>query len=133
MSAQELQATEKKEIEPQEGEFTREGVYFSPAVDIFETEKEMVLLVDMPGVSTDHVDIDLNENVLSIVGKTLPESAAGDELLREYRTGNYYRSFRVADTIDQGNIAASMTDGVLKLVLPKSEKAAPRKIQVSVG
>jgi len=131
MTDQEIQAAPKQELSTEAGEFTHEGTYFSPAVDIFDTERELVLLADMPGVSAGHVEIDLRDNVLSIIGKMSPEEEKGDFLLREYRTGNYFRTFRITEVVDQSKITAAMSDGVLKLVLPKVEKAVPRKIPIA--
>ncbi len=133
MTEKEIQAAEKKELTTDTGEFTREGVYFSPAVDIFDTEKELVPLADMPGVDPGQVEIDLRDNTLTLVGKTTSIALEGQPLLTEYRTGNYFRSFRITDMIDQKNITASMADGVLKLTLKKVEKAVPRKIPISAG
>jgi HSP20 family protein len=131
MADQEIQAAPKQELSPEAGEFTREGVYFSPAVDIFDNDQELVILADMPGVNAEEVEIDLRDNVLSIIGKMTPEGEKGDFLLREYRTGNYFRTFRITDMVDQSKITASMSDGVLRLVLPKVEKAVPRKIPIT--
>ncbi len=133
MTDQELQIAEKKPVPAEKGEFTREGVYFTPAVDIYETAKDLIMLVDMPGVDNEHVDIDLKNDVLSLVGRVEAAGEKGRELLAEYRTGNYFRSFRITDVIDQSKISASMADGVLKLTLPKAEKAVPRKIAISTG
>ena len=132
MADQEIQVVEKKELSPEGGELTRNGVYFTPAVDIFETTQELTVVVDMPGINPQDVEVDLRENVLTIIGETQPNVSEGQELLTEYRTGGYYRTFRVNDLIDHSKIAASMADGVLTLKLPKSEKATPRKIPVSV-
>ncbi|MBI4965218.1 MAG: Hsp20/alpha crystallin family protein [Desulfomonile tiedjei] len=131
MADQEIQAAPKQELSPAAGEFTREGVYFSPAVDIFDNERELVVLADMPGVSVEDVEIDLRDNVLSIIGKMKPDGEKGDFLLREYRTGNYFRTFRITEVVDQSRITAAMADGVLRLVLPKVEKAVPRKIPIA--
>jgi HSP20 family protein len=106
-------------------------VYFTPAVDIYESENELTLVVDMPGVSGEHVDIELKDDILSIEGKLATPPPLGEALLTEYRTGNYFRTFRITDVIDRSKIAASMTDGVLQLKLPKSEKAVPRKIPIT--
>lgn len=130
--AEELQVSRKQELTPDKGELTREGPYFSPAVDIYGNETELVLLADMPGVTPDQVEIDLRENVLTILGRVKSEDK-GEELLSEFRTGNYFRSFRVTDVIDQGKITASISDGVLKLVMPKAEKAVPKKIPITAG
>jgi HSP20 family protein len=92
-----------------------------------------MVLVDMPGVNYENVDIELKENILTIEGKMPAEEKKGQELLREYRTGNYFRSFRITDVVDQGKITASMADGVLQLTLPKAEKAVPRKIPIATS
>jgi HSP20 family protein len=133
MADKEIAHTLKQEVAPAEGEFTREGVYFSPAVDIYATEKELVLVADMPGVGLENIEIDLRDNTLSIMGKVLPESGEWHALLTEYRSGNYFRSFRITEVVDQGKISASISDGVLKVVLPKVEKAVPRKVPVAAG
>ena len=131
MSDAELQVAEKQEVKPAEGELTHEGIYFTPAVDILENPKELVVMVDMPGVGKDSVEIDLKDNILSIVGRVIEEAVEGEELLTEYRTGSYFRTFRITDVVDQSKITASMADGVLKLTLPKAEKAVPRKIAIA--
>ncbi len=133
MADQELQVSSKQEIAPEKGELTLEGPYFSPAVDIYSTETELVLMADMPGVQSDQVEIDLRDDVLSILGKVPTESGPGESLLAEYRTGNYFRTFRLTDDIDRNKITAAFSDGVLKLTLPKAAKAVPRKIPITVG
>jgi HSP20 family protein len=89
------------------------------------------VVADMPGVNADQVEIDLRNDVLSIIGKMQTEEPKGSPLLTEYRNGNYFRSFRITELVDQAKITASMADGVLKLVLPKVEKAVPRKIPIT--
>jgi HSP20 family protein len=133
MTDQELQATQKQQVAAPEGEFTYEGTYFVPAVDIYENTKELVLLADMPGVQTGDVEIDLKEGTLTIVGKVTTDTNEGESILAEYQVGNYFRSFRLTDVIDQSKISAAMSDGVLKLVMPKVEKAIPRKIPITAG
>lgn len=130
MSDQELKVSQKAEIAPHTGEFTREGSYFTPAVDIYETSKELIMLVDMPGVDSENVEIDVNNDVLTVVGKVNPSTDDSRELLTEYRTGSYFRSFRITDVVDQSGISAAVTDGVLTVMLPKAEKAVPRKIPI---
>ena len=80
-----LQAKEKAEVTAS-AEQTRAGLVFTPAVDIFETEKEITLVADMPGVKADKLSIDLHENVLTLDGDAqLPESADEVDVLREYQ------------------------------------------------
>jgi HSP20 family protein len=128
-----LQAKEKAAV-PGPAEQLKPGLVFSPAIDIFETEKEITLLADMPGVKSSHLSIDLKENVLSLAGDVeAPEGPNEVDLLREYRTGRYYREFSLSQVVDQSKIDAELKDGVLHLRLPKVEKATPRKISVKAS
>jgi HSP20 family protein len=132
MTDKELQVSEKQEIAADGAELTREGIYFTPAVDICETDQELMILADMPGLKADGVDIELKEGILSIEGRVPAATQSGENLLSEYKKGSYFRSFRVTDTVDAGKIAASLSNGVLKVTLPKHEKALPKKIPVTV-
>jgi HSP20 family molecular chaperone IbpA len=125
-----LQVKEKQAVATP-AEQTRPGLVFTPAVDIFETDRELTLLADLPGVKKDGLKIDLDNNQLTIVGEvSTPEGSDEVDLLREYQTGRYFRQFAISDTIDQSKIEASLTDGVLRLDLPKVEAAKPRRIAV---
>jgi len=125
-----LQAKEKPEVTAP-GEQLRPGLVFTPAVDILENENAIKLFADMPGVNANNLSIDLNENILTLAGDVeAPEQAGEVDLLREYRTGRYFREFRLSQVINQGKIDAELKDGVLSLTLPKVEKAKPRKIEV---
>ena len=112
-------------------EQTRPGVVYSPAVDIFENDEAITVLADMPGVKAQDLKIDLRESVLTLTGRvTAPESAKELDVLREYQSGAFFRQFTLSETIDQAKIDAKLTDGVLRLELPKVEKARPRQITV---
>jgi HSP20 family molecular chaperone IbpA len=125
-----LQAREKAALATP-AEQLKAGPVFSPAIDIFESEKEITLLADMPGVKASTLSIDLKENVLSLSGDVeAPEGPSEVDVLREYRTGRYFREFNLSQLIDQSKIDAELKDGVLHLKLPKVEKAKPRKIAV---
>jgi HSP20 family protein len=125
-----LQAKEKKEVTTP-AEMTKPGLVFNPAVDIFETENELTLLADLPGVKAKDLKIDLKDNVLTLTADETPLEGPGEkDVMREYRTGTYYRQFSLSDTIDQSKIEAVMKDGVLRLSLPKVAAATPRKISV---
>ncbi len=125
-----LQAKEKAEVTTS-AEQTKPGLVFMPAVDIFETEQEITMLADMPGVKSGELNIDLHENVLTLDGEVqAPEGSDEVDVIREYRTGKYYRQFTLSQIIDQSNIKAEMKDGVLRLRLPKVKAATPRKITV---
>jgi HSP20 family protein len=132
MTTKEMQLQEKKELEKGAGESTRPGFLFVPAVDIFENEKEITVLADMPGVDGKSVDIDLRENTLTIQGRI--DRQEGEEeasVYREFNWGDYFRQFTISDVIDRNKITAKMDQGVLRLTLPKAEKAKPQKIKVS--
>ena len=112
-------------------EQTRTGPVYSPAVDIFENDHSITLLADMPGVKASDLEIDLRENVLTLTGRvTAAGTAKESTILREYRPGTFFRRFTLAETIDQPRIDAQLADGVLRLELPKVEKARPRQITV---
>ena len=130
MAEKELQVREKQELQT-DAEHTMPGIVFTPAVDIFESEEEITLLADMPGVPSDGVTIDLHNDELKVTGEVETQGSKNETyLLREYETGRFHRQFTLSDRIDQDKIGASMKDGVLRLVLPKVQKAKPRRIEV---
>ena len=125
-----LQAKEKSEV-TSSAEPTRPGSVFTPAVDIFENADGITLLADMPGVRSKDLNIDLRESVLTLEGDVESSEKADEvDVIREYRTGKYYRQFTLSQVIDQGKIEAELKDGVLRLWLPKVKAATPRKISV---
>jgi HSP20 family molecular chaperone IbpA len=133
MSDKALRAKEKTAASPA-AEHTKPGPTFTPAVDIFETDTTITLLADIPGVKTQDLDIDLRDDVLTLTGEVVaPEGSEETDILREYVTGKYFRQFTLSEAIDQSKIEAGLKDGVLRLSLPKVEKATPRKISVSIG
>jgi HSP20 family protein len=86
----------------------------------------------MPGVEKGNVNVRVEEGVLFVEGRLdLTKYQGLQPLYTEYNIGNYSRSFRLSNAIDQNKIGAELTDGVLSLTLPKAEKAKPRTIQVS--
>jgi HSP20 family molecular chaperone IbpA len=129
----ELKVREKQEMSGP-AEQTTPGLVFTPAVDIFETEKEITLLADMPGVKADGLTIDLRDNILTLSADVVPADNSNEEdIIKEYDTGRYYRQFTLGELINQENIDANLKDGVLRLSLPKVEKATPKKITVKAG
>ena len=133
MAEKELQVKAKAEA-PAKAERVRPGRVFLPAVDIFETPEALVLVADMPGVAADKVTVDLKDNHLVISGEVVPPVGQGETMIeQEFYTGDFQREFHVGSLIDQGKIEASMKNGVLHLVLPKVEKAKPRKIEVKTA
>ena len=115
-------------------EQTMAGAVFTPDVDIFETDREITLLADIPGVTPENLSIDLRDDVLTIAGETDNFRSAGQvDIIAEYESGKYYRQFTLSEMIDQAKIDAKLNDGVLRLTLPKVAKAAPRRITVKTG
>ena len=130
-------ANNEKQLEKQETkdlqsvERTRWGKVFSPAIDIIETGNDLKLYVDLPGVDQKSINILIDQGVLTIQGNVDTTPIEGYELeYQEYEVGDYHRSFTLSDTVNQDKISAVMNNGVLELVLPKAEKAKPKKIEV---
>ena len=131
--SKELRVREKQEV-ANPAEQTTPGLVFTPAVDIFETDKEITLLADMPGATADDLIIDLRDNTLTLSADVDPVRGKDEELLLgEYESGRYYRQFTLGELINQEKIDAHLADGVLRLSLPKVEKATPKKIAVTAG
>jgi HSP20 family protein len=131
--SKELKVREKQEVSSP-AEQTTPGLVFTPAVDIFETEKEIALLADMPGVKADDLTIDLRDNTLTLSAECTPIERSDEEgILVEYESGKYYRQFTLGEVVDQEKIDARLENGVLRLSLPKVEKATPKKITVKAG
>jgi HSP20 family protein len=129
--SQELTVRDKQELAQQE-EKTIPGRYFLPAADIFETEEALTVVLEMPGVATNNVDVQIENNVLRVEGKIDHSAYTGiDPVYTEYNVGHYARVFALSDKIDQEAITARVEDGVLTLTLPKSKDALPRRISVN--
>jgi HSP20 family molecular chaperone IbpA len=115
-------------------ERTRECQCFLPRADIFETEEDIFVIVDVPGVDESSIDITLEKNVLTISAFVEPHEIEGyAPTLTEYEVGDYQRSFRLSNMIDNDKIQASVKDGVLRLQLAKAGEAKTRTISVTAG
>ncbi len=129
--AQELTVQKKRELEKKE-ESTLPFRAFLPAADIFETDQNLTIVLEMPGVSRNDVDVNVEDDVVKIEGRIDYSKYEGlQPVYTEYNVGNYVRSFRIPNQIERDAIKAEMKDGVMKLVLPKTEKAKPRRIAVN--
>lgn len=108
-------------------------VVYSPDVDIMENEKEIVLIADMPGVDEKSVNVTLEDDVLRLEGCVARRSGGSGyraELL-EYGVGNYERSFKILSDVDRSAVEAKVGNGVLRVVLPKSQKARRHVVSVA--
>ena len=129
----ELQAKDKVEASAP-AEQTKPGPVFTPNVDIFETNKEIIMLAEIPGVKAADLSIDLRDDILTLTGEVKPLNRPEEQdILIEYQVGRYYRQFTLAEVIDQSKIDAELNNGILRRTLPKAEKAMPRQIAVKAG
>ena len=127
---QELQVQQKREVD-KDRESTIPTRAYMPTADIFETDDALTVVLEMPGVSKDNVDVSVESGVLTIEGRIDFKKYEGlQPLYSEYNVGPYRRSFRISSQVDQNKITAEMRDGVITLALPKAEQAKPRRIAV---
>ena len=125
---------QEQEMVPEETERTRECRCFVPRADIYDVDENIYVVLDMPGINENALEITLEKNILNVKGFSQVEEHDNFSLVRaEYEVGDYERSFRISDAIDQSKIEATYNNGVLKLTLPKAEEAKARKISVQVG
>ncbi len=106
--------------------------YVTPPVDIYETGEGLTVVADLPGVAKDGIDIDVDNDVLTIRGN-VPEREHRDAVSREFELTSYYRQFRLGEKIDRARIRAAVSNGVLTLNLPFDEEVKPRRIEVSLA
>ncbi len=108
---------------------------WAPAVDIYETEHELVVKTDLPDVDPKNLDIRVENNVLTIRGERKFESQVNENnyLRIERATGSFARSFALANTVNAEAIKADYQNGVLTLTIPKREEAKPKQIKVNVA
>ena len=129
-SNQELRVQQKRELEKKE-ETTIPARIFLPTADIYETEDALSVVLEMPGVEKNNVDVRVEDGVLKVEGRLDFSKYQGlQPLYTEYNVGHYFRSFQLSSKIDHTRIEAELKDGVLALTLPKVEEAKPRTIQI---
>lgn len=109
---------------------TRGGVQFTPRVDIYETDQELTLCADLPGVRPDDVELRYEQGELTLHGRVRPRNPGKRFLVQEYEVGDFYRAFSIHESIDANRIAAECKNGQLTVHLPKAEAARPRQIAV---
>lgn len=114
----------------QTNKVTHERPFVAPDVNIYETDESYVLQAEMPGVTKDGLEVTLEGNTLTFLGRRSDEGVKGDVLYRESRGANYRRVFELDPAIDTEKVHAEMRQGVLTLTLPKAERVKPRKIEI---
>ena len=122
--------THKDRAEQTVPESTRGGAFFSPRVDIFETQDELTLVADVPGVRPEDVDLRFEKGELLLHARVHLRHNDENFLLREYDEGDFYRAFSIHESIDSNQIAAECKNGVLTIHLPKAEAVRLRQINV---
>lgn len=129
--SQELTVRDKREMVAKE-EKTTPGRYFVPFADIHETNDALTVVMEMPGVDRNHLNISLENDVLRVDGQIdFSKYEAMEPVYTEYNVGHYTRSFTLSNKIDQERISAQLEDGVLTLTLPKAAEARARRIAIS--
>jgi HSP20 family protein len=123
----------KKETEALKAEPTRPTLQFSPLVDVYETDHDLVFYADMPGVRPDDIHLRYEKGELTLTGHVRAEEMPGTERLHEYEVGDFVRTFSVHESIDPERISAELKNGVLAVKLPKREEAKPRQIKIQAN
>lgn len=126
MAQKEITKREKADVVQTDKQQTQ---YFQPATDVRETEQEVVLKFDMPGVSSENVELTVEKGTLTVTGTADPEEQ-GNAVYRETHIGNYRRIFSLNEGVDTEHIQADMKAGVLTVRIPKPEKAKPKRIAI---
>ena len=130
MAKQELEVRQKKEVAAQQ-EKTIPARFYVPPTDIFETAEALKIVMEVPGVLREAVDVKVENEVLSIEGRIETTNYNGLEpLYTEYPVGHFARSFSLPWQVDQQNITAHLEDGVLTLTLNKRPESKPRRIAI---
>jgi HSP20 family protein len=125
-----MPATQEVTTQPEDTR-TRER-YVTPPVDIYEMPEGLVVMADVPGVTREHLDVRVDNHLLTIRGQAT-HALPAEPTYREYELVNYFRQFELSDKVDTGKISADLKHGVVTLTLPKAEAAKPRKIAVAVS
>ena len=126
MAKKEIAKHEKVNVVRTEKEQTQ---YYQPATDVRETDQEVILQFDMPGVSSESVELTVEKGTLTVTGKADPEEQ-GNAVYRETHIGDYRRVFSLNESVDTEHVSADMKAGVLTVRIPKPEKAKPKHIAV---
>jgi len=112
---------------------TETQVVFTPPIDIFETAAGLVLLADLPGVAPDSLELQVQDNKLTLFGRVDPKLPEGAQVIhQEYQVGHFLRSFILSDEVDHENISAKLNHGVLEVILPRAQRGEPRRIPVAI-
>lgn len=105
---------------------------FNPSIDIYETPEGLVLYADVPGVTKDGLELQVQDNRLTLFGRVADTaSVEGQVVHEEYRVGDFLRSFILSGEVDHDNVKANLTHGLLRVELPRANRTRPRRIEVT--
>lgn len=112
--------------------FGGQRLLFNPPIDIYETPDGLVLYADLPGVTSEGLDLQVQDNRLTLFGRIQQrESDSGTVVHEEYKVGDFLRSFILSDEVDHDRISARLNNGVLRVELPRASRSQPRRIEVT--
>lgn len=118
---------------PPPPEYPVEQIVFTPPIDIYETAEGLVLQADLPGVASESLELQIQNNKLSLYGKVSSSVPPDARLIhQEYQVGHFLRSFILSEEVDHERISAKLNQGVLEVVLPRLPKPEPRRIQIQI-
>lgn len=103
----------------------------NPSIDIYETAEGLVLYADLPGVNSEGLDLQVQDNRLALFGRVEGAVESNEVLHQEYQVGDYLRSFILSDEVDHEKISARLNNGVLRVELPRTARTEPRRIEIS--
>jgi HSP20 family protein len=124
-----------RDLNPNEGESPVAASSFTPAVDVYEDAKRVVLKLEVPGIEEKDLDIRVENHTLTVKGERRFEAEEKEQNFHriERRYGTFFRAFTLPSTVDTENVQASYSAGVLKLELSKKAEAQPKQIKINVG
>jgi len=132
MTEKDIEKREKREVSHTGAEqMVDAGSAYSPDVDIYLSEDELLFAVDLPGVEKGAVSIEIDENnSLVIKAKTTLEEPE-KPVLRQFNIGSYYRAFQIGEEFDKDKVNAKLENGLLEVRIPKREEAKPKRIAIN--
>jgi len=126
-----LEKREKQEVSNTAAEqMNHSGPAYSPDVDIYASNDEVLFIVDLPGANKGDVDIQVDETDTLVIRAKNSHKELGEAMLRQYRIGDYYRAFQISEDYDKDKVQAKLENGLLQIAIPKKESAKPRKIEI---
>ena len=132
MTEKELEKREKKEVSHTGAEqMVDAGSAYSPDVDIYLSEDELLLAADLPGVEKGDVNIEIDENNSLVIKAKTAQKEMENPVYKQFNVGNYYRAFQIGDEFDKDKVTGRLENGLLEVRVPKREEAKPKRIAIN--